>query len=146
MRSHGSIEHLRDVGLFSGCSDRELQRVDRLTCTEDVAAGTVLCKQGVFGRESFVIVSGHADVSIDCAPIATLGPGSFFGELSVLDGYRRAATVTAATPMTVLVLSGQELEALLADVPRVGRKMLAAMGSRLRLADRVLGASSSQHS
>jgi CRP-like cAMP-binding protein len=58
--------------------------------------------------------------------------------MSVLDGSRRVATVTAITAMTLLVMNPQELDALLAEVPTVARRMLAAVGARLRLADRAL--------
>jgi CRP/FNR family transcriptional regulator, cyclic AMP receptor protein len=138
MRTNEQIERLRAVGLFAGCTDKELAQVDRLTCRQDVPAGTVLCRQDAFGCQTFVVIDGHAQVTIDGAEIATLGPGSFFGEMSVLDGNRRVATVAALTPMTVLVLSAQELDQLLLDVPAVGRRMLAAVGGRLRLADRAL--------
>jgi CRP/FNR family transcriptional regulator, cyclic AMP receptor protein len=134
-----ALDDLRDLRLFHGCTEKQLSRVDSLVCPQDVPGGAVLCRQGTFGRQTFVIVSGQAEVAIDGVPIATLGPGSFFGEMSVLDRCRRVATVTALTPMTLLVLSSQELELLLADVPKVARHMLATMGSRLRLADRAFG-------
>jgi CRP/FNR family cyclic AMP-dependent transcriptional regulator len=131
-----AIEALRSVSLFAGCTDKELGRIDRLTCPADVAAGTVLCRQGCFGTQTFIVVSGQAIVSVDGTEIAQLGPGSFFGEMSVLDGNRRVATVTAFMPMSLLVLTARELDQLLLDVPSVARRMLAAVGGRLRLADR----------
>jgi CRP-like cAMP-binding protein len=134
------IEQLRAVRLFRGCSDRDLALIDRLTTVDQVPAGLVLCKQGSVGRETFIIIDGQADVAIDGTVIATLGPSSFFGELSVLDGDPRVATVTAVTPMSLLVLSPRELEQLLADIPSVARRVLVAVGARLRLADRALAA------
>jgi CRP-like cAMP-binding protein len=131
-----ALDRLRALRLFAGCSDKDLARVDRLTCAKDVDAGTVLCRQGAVGRQTFVIVSGQAEVAIDGAVIATLGPSSFFGELSVLDGDPRVATVTAITPMTLLVLSPRELQQLLADLPSVARRVLVTVGGRLRLANR----------
>jgi CRP-like cAMP-binding protein len=136
LRAH-SVE-LGEIALFRGCTAHELSRIDQLVYRQLVASGTVLCRQGCFGRQSFVIVSGQAEVTIDGSPIATLGPGDFFGELSVLDGDPRTATVTALTSMALLVLHGHELESLLADVPQVARRMLATVGGRLRLANRAL--------
>lgn len=133
------LDGLRAVRLFGGCTDKELEHIDRITTGQDVTAGTVLCRQGSFGRQTFVILAGQAEVTIDGVVIATLGPSSFFGELSVLDGDPRVATVTALTPMSLLVMSPRELEQLLADVPAVARRMLVAVGGRLRLADRALG-------
>jgi len=132
------VDRVQTLSLFRGCTDRELERIDRLTSTTHVPAGKVLCHQGHFGHESFFVISGEADVTIDGVTIATLGPSSFFGEMSLLDGSRRVASVTALTPMTLLVSTTQELDVLLADIPRVARRMLAAMSGRLRLADRAL--------
>ena len=67
--------------------------------------------------------------------MTTIGPGGFFGEMALLDGGPRVATVTAKTDMRLLSLSRGEFTTLLADVPSVSRKMLEAVGARLRLAD-----------
>ena len=132
------IDQLRGISLFSGCTDKELQHIDRLGCPNEVEAGTVLCRQGSVGRQTFVILDGEATVAIDGAEVAHLGPGSFFGEMSVLDGTPRVGTVIAKTPMRLLVFTPQELAQLL-DNARVGRRMLATVSGRLRLADRSLG-------
>jgi CRP-like cAMP-binding protein len=137
-RTHGHLDQLRAVSLFAGCTDRELERVDRLGCPQQVAAGTLLCRQGAVGRQTFVIVDGEATVTIDDTEVAHLGPGSFFGEMSVIEVTQRVATVTAATAMTVLTFSPQELRDLM-EVPSVVRRMLATVSGRLRLADRSLG-------
>ena len=129
---------LRQLGPFGACTDKELDRVDQLTTTVEVEAGAVVCREGHHGHESFFVVAGEAAVAIDGHVIASLGPGSFFGEMSVLEGTRRVASVTARTPMTLLASSPRELEALIADIPQVGRRMLATMSTRLRLADRAL--------
>ena len=131
-------EQLRGVSLFAGCSDKELQRIDRLGTPSQVPAGFVLCREGAVGRQSFVILDGEATVTIDRTQVAHLGPGSFFGEMSVIDGTQRVATVTAATDMIVLTLSPQELRQLM-DMPKVVRRMLATVSGRLRLADRSIG-------
>ena len=67
--------------------------------------------------------------------MTTIGPGGFFGEMALLDGGPGVATVTAKTDMRLLSLSRGEFTTLLADVPSVSRKMLEAVGARLRLAD-----------
>jgi len=134
-----ALDQLHDLRLFmaartSSCSGWTAWYAPKTSQPERCSAA-----RGTLGGQTFVIVSGQAAVTIDGVPIATLGPGSFFGEMSVLDRCRRAATVTALTPMTLLVLTSQELELLLADVPQVARQMLATMGSRLRHADRAFG-------
>jgi CRP/FNR family cyclic AMP-dependent transcriptional regulator len=132
------IEQLRGVSLFAGCTDKELERIDRLGCPNEVEAGTVLCRQGSVGRQTFVILEGEATVTIGGADVAHLGPGSFFGEMSVLDGTPRVGTVTAKTRMALLVFTPQELAELLENA-RVVRRMLAAVSGRLRLAERSNG-------
>ena len=84
-----------------------------------------------------MIVEGEAEASIDGAPIAELGPGGFFGEMSLLDRGPRVATVVARSPMLLLVLSGREFEDLIRQsIPSVSRRMLMVLGQRLREADR----------
>jgi CRP-like cAMP-binding protein len=73
-------------------------------------------------------------VSSNGTKIARFGPGDFFGEVAVLDGGARTATVVADSDMTVLVLSPSEFDALLDLSPQVARRVVAAMASRLRRA------------
>ena len=129
--SKDAIAQLRDVALFHGCSDKELEQIDRLACRDEVTSGTVLCRQGRIGRQAFVVLRGEATVAIDGAVVATVGPGSFFGEMSVLDGGPRVGTVTATAPMTVLVFAPQELSTLLENA-RIARRMLTTVTGRLR--------------
>ena len=143
-RRRRDADWLRGIDLFRACTDRELAIVDQLTTTIDVSPGTVICRQGRPGQESFVVVAGEAAVAVDGATIASVGPGSFFGEMSVLDHAPRVATVTALTPMTLLASTGQELERLIVEVPPVGRHMLGAMSGRLRTADQALAGARSE--
>lgn len=122
---------MRGVSLFRGCSDKELEHIDRGACRNDVEPGTVLWRQGRIGRQAFVVLSGEATVATDGMDVATIGPGGFFGEMSALDGGPRVGTVTAASPMTVLVCAPHELHALLEDA-RVACAMLTTVTSRLR--------------
>lgn len=136
-RSMGSVAELRSVSLFHGCSDKELARIDRLACRNDVQAGTVLCRQGRIGSQTFVVLNGEATVTIDGVEVARIVQGDFFGEMSVLDGSPRVGTVTATSAMTVLVFAPQELRSLLENA-RVTRRMLTTVSGRLRAADRGL--------
>jgi CRP-like cAMP-binding protein len=101
-------------------------------------AGTVLCTEGRAGQECFVLVAGEVTVAIGGSEVATLGAGSVFGELAVLDGEPRTATATATTPVCVLVFTRREFADLLEDAPRVARRILATVGARLRQTDRRL--------
>jgi CRP-like cAMP-binding protein len=125
------IEHLTHVSLFSGCTRDELRKLSRRTTDIPVAEGHVLVKEGDRGLEFFVIVSGRAKVSRKGRKVGELGPGDFFGELSLLIDADRNATVTAVTPMEAIVLSRREFEAALADAPRMTRKIMSGMARRL---------------
>lgn len=125
------IEMLRGLPLFDHCTDRELAGLDRLVDEIEVAEGAVLTREGQPGRESFIVVEGEADVVLGGETIATLGPGSFFGELAMLDFRPRSATVTAKTPMRLLVVGPADFSAFLAQ-PGVAVKMLEVLVERLR--------------
>jgi RimJ/RimL family protein N-acetyltransferase len=128
-------ERLAAIPLFRSSSDSQLRTLARLTTELDVARGTVLCREGESGREWFVVEEGAATVSITGDEVAMIGRGGFFGELSLLDGEPRVATVTAATDMRLFVMSGPEFTQLLSDFPLVSRRILRDVGARLRAAD-----------
>jgi len=119
------------VPLFSACSKDELRKLARHTTDIPVAEGHVLCREGERGLEFFVIVSGRAKVSRKGRKVGEVGPGDFFGELSLLIDSDRNATVTALTKMEAIVLSRRDFEAALADAPRMTRKIMSGMAKRL---------------
>ncbi len=93
-------------------------------------------RQGDPGRECFVIEEGTARASIRGRKTTKMGPGECFGEMALLHTAPRSATVTAESDMRLLVLTSREFSTLLEDLPSVGRKVLAAVGERLRDAER----------
>jgi CRP-like cAMP-binding protein len=123
---------LAGLELFNGCNDRELVRLQSLTTKIEFPPGRVLTRVGDRGREFFIISDGYADVRRDDQMIATLGPGSFFGEMALLDGGVRSATVTATTRLEVHVLSEREFRCLLSSSSTVTHNMLRVMAERLR--------------
>jgi CRP-like cAMP-binding protein len=125
-------EHLSRVPIFAGLRDKELQAVRRLMTRIDIEPGFVLARQGAYGNEFFIVLSGNAQVDRDGEVVAEVGPGDFQGELSLLDGGPRLATVTATTPMTILVANHAEFNSLLETTPMVARQMLPAIVARLR--------------
>jgi len=129
------LNHLATVPLFAGASTKELRSIAKATVELTIEQGKEFVTQGNVGREAFVIVEGQAEVSRGARPIATLGPGDCVGELALLDHGPRTATVTATTPLTVLVLGSREFSGLLDEVPTLNHKMLAALASRVRELD-----------
>ena len=129
---------LKGVALFSNCTREELQRISSLTTLTSVDKGTVLMLQGQPGNEFFIVVSGTATATRNERELAQYGPGSFFGELALLDGGSRTATVYAASDMELLVLSRSEFRSLQVTAPSVAFKILNELGGRLRRADQIL--------
>jgi CRP-like cAMP-binding protein len=128
-------EMLSTVPLFSRCTKRELTVLSRLATRMTFPAGEVVTRQGRVGREFIVIVNGTATVAIDGQTVATLGPGDFLGEIALLDGGPRTATVTADSDLVAEVMSHQEFATLLVDVPQVTRGILRGVAARLRATD-----------
>jgi len=126
---------LAAVPLFSACSRRDLQIVARHTEVVEVPAGTEVVEEGGTGDAFFFILAGEAVVRRRGRKVATLGPGSFFGELALLDPAPRDATVRAASPLTVGVLGARVFRAIVRDVPAMSEKLLRGMAQRLREAD-----------
>jgi len=127
------VELLRHAWLFSSCSDAELSRIAGLSISRDAAAGELLCTEGAPGDDFFVVVDGAAEASVGGEKVGDLGAGSFFGEMALIDGGDRTATVTATTPMQLLVLSRNDFNSMLATaMPTVAPKLLEVVGQRMR--------------
>ncbi|MEN3282766.1 MAG: family transcriptional regulator, cyclic receptor protein [Solirubrobacteraceae bacterium] len=128
----------RDVAaipLFAGLSKDDQQVVAQYADEIDVPAGTKLAQEGRLAYEFFAIQDGTAQVTREGEPIADLGPGDFFGEIGLLGGERRMASVTATSPMRLVVLTGAQLRAMESRMAPVGERIRAAMAQRLE-ADR----------
>jgi CRP-like cAMP-binding protein len=136
--SKQELELLGRVPLFSGCSQAELRDICRLGSELEVEEGRVLTEEGAPGREFFLVIEGKADCTIGYKPVCAFGPGDYFGELALLDGGPRTATVTAGTPMRVVVLSVREFSGLLRSSKSIAIKMLANVAGRLRSAERAV--------
>lgn len=130
------LEHLAEISLFSALSKRDLQRIAKASNEITRDAGTVLVDQGDAGREAFVVIEGSATVKRNNRKVGTLGPGDAIGELSLLDHGPRTATVTADTPITLLVLSAREFSGVLEEVPGLAHKLLNQLAARVRELDR----------
>ncbi len=129
------LNYLSKVEIFEALSRKELQQLGRLAEQIEIPEGKDLTKEGTTGREFFVITKGQAGVYRKGRKVANLGPGKFFGELSLIDGGPRNATVTADSDMEVIVLGQREFLGLLHDVPTMAMKVIKGMASRLREAD-----------
>ncbi|MFL5778990.1 MAG: Crp/Fnr family transcriptional regulator [Chloroflexota bacterium] len=125
-------ELLAGVRLFEGIDEAELERIAERTVEIDLPAGRVIAREGDVGTGFFIVVSGGVDVVRSGRHLAHLGPGEFFGELSVLDGGPRIAQVVATEPTICLGLASWDLEAVLLEEPRLALSILRGLAARLR--------------
>lgn len=126
------LDHLRAVRLFRNCSHRQLEHVASILDEVDVEPGRVLCRQGEIGHEAFIVVSGEAIFSVDGREVQRSGAGEIIGEVSLIDRGPRTGTVTAATPMHLLVVPGNRFEQLLEEVPGLPTVIMRDLAHRLR--------------
>jgi CRP-like cAMP-binding protein len=128
------VERLAKVPLFAGCSKKELQTIARAARQLDHEDGAVLAAEGEPGAGLFVIDQGEADVTIGGKLVNRLQAGDFFGEMALLDGGPRTATVTATTDITMFGLTEWVFKGLLTEHPSIALHALEAMAARLRKA------------
>ncbi len=129
--SNAKLDLLAKVPLFSKCSKNELRTIASLADELDLPAGRVLIREGDRGREFFVLIEGSVDISAKGMPISTLHGGHFFGEMALISDVPRKATVTALTPVRVLVITDRAFKRLLGSTPAIQGKVLEAIGNRL---------------
>lgn len=126
-----SPSELASVQLFESLAESELAEVAAWFEVREVGPGVRLVGEGTTGYSFFVIGEGEVVVTVDGEPIASLGPGEFFGEMALLGPGRRMARVTTTTPARVLVLFGNDFVRLTTSYPRIGAAIEAVMQQRL---------------
>ena len=131
VRDAKKIEVLNGIPLFAKLSKKELQFLASMTTEVVVREGSTLVKQGEPGQEAMVIESGTGVVKRDGVEIDTVGPGDFFGEMSLIDHMPRNADVIATSDMTVLVMNSREFASVLDQYPEVAVKILKTVVARL---------------
>ena len=127
---------LEPMPLFTHCSATELRQVARATHPRRFSTGAVLFHQGDAGSEFFLVIDGRIRIERDGLHIVTLGPGSNFGEMAMLDDPTRSATAIATRPTELLVVKKEAFFALLRGNPALAVKilwnMLLTLSSNLR--------------
>lgn len=129
------LQMLKSVPLFEGLTNKELEAVMRVGKEVPHEAGEDIVEQGRRGVGFHLITEGKARVLVRGRTTAHLGPGDYFGEMSLLDGEPRSATVRAETDMQTLSLASWNFLPLLDRHPSIARKMLLEMSRRLRDAE-----------
>lgn len=129
------LDHLAQIPLFRACSRKELQTIARASDEVSLEAGRELITEGTPGHEAYVIIEGSARVERNGAVVAELGPGDHFGELALLDGGPRTATVVATSPLKVVVLGRREFAGVVDEVPGLANRLLTSLAGRVRELD-----------
>ena len=125
-------ELLAACPLFKGIDQAGLAMLADLAASVDFGAGHVIARQGEIGTGFFVVIDGMVRVVRDGKVVAHLGPGEFFGELSVLDRMPRNASVAAEAPTTCLALASWDFEKVLLEQPALTLSILRGVATRLR--------------
>jgi CRP-like cAMP-binding protein len=129
--SEADAERLRAIPMFAGVDDAHLARIAEAAAPFEVGAGHVLAERGQPGSGMFVIVEGSVEVDVPGGGRITLGPGEFFGELSLLADTERSARVRAVTLVRGLAIDRSAFLGLLEHEPRIALAMLPVLARRL---------------
>jgi len=135
LRKDAKVELLRHVPLFDRCSKRELREIAGIADEIQVPAGKSLAVEGASGREFMVVADGSAEVRRGGRKINLLGAGDFLGEIALITGKKRTASVTTREPTRLLVLTERDFRRLMRDVPSIQTKVMEALASRLESDD-----------
>jgi CRP-like cAMP-binding protein len=130
MATDEKLDHLRRVPLFAKLGRRQLERIGQLADEVEVGLDKVLAAQGHIGHEFFIVLDGHVSVLEDGKPIAQLHRGDFFGEIALLDGHVRTATVRAEGLTRLLVIGHREFNALMDEFPEIRDAVEAELAAR----------------
>jgi CRP/FNR family transcriptional regulator, cyclic AMP receptor protein len=130
--ARGGPEALVDVPLFSTLSKRQLRHIAGLSEEQEFDEGTALAEEGKPGDTFYVLLTGEAKVVRGGRRLDRLIPGDFFGEIALIDGGPRTASVVATTPVTTLTIQRKRFRKMLEEDPSIVLAMLEELAKRLR--------------
>jgi CRP/FNR family cyclic AMP-dependent transcriptional regulator len=128
---NSKIDLIKGVPLFASASKQELAEIAGIADEIDLPEGKVLIKEGDTGREFFVLIEGSAEVARAGKKVASIGPGDFFGEISLIAKTPRNATITTTSPVRTLVITDRAFRQLLDHAPQIQIGVLTALAERL---------------
>jgi len=132
--SHPSADLIRGVPLFSDLDDKTVANLALEFVERHFDEGVAIATEGVDGLNFFIVESGEASVTVHGEAVGTLGPGSSFGEVALVDKSARSATVTAASPMVAYALPVWSFRPFVENRPALAWKLLEILAERLRAA------------
>lgn len=133
------LDHaLASVTLFEGLSKRQLKRLAASAEVVDYMAGASVVREGEDGESFFVVLSGQAKVTVKGRTVNRSLPGDHFGEISLLDGGPRTASVVTETPVTMLMLERSQFRKAVKEDPALALALLESLARMIRRVDRSL--------
>lgn len=129
------IDGLQRTDLFAGLSRRALKKVAVTARIVDHPAGQEITSEGESGICFHLVTAGRASVVVGASSRRDLGPGDYFGEISLIDRQPRSATVTAVSDLTTVAIPAWSFSPILLEEPEVARSLLQVMCARLRAAE-----------
>lgn len=126
------IQVLRDLPLFCEMSDKDLRKLLGISKQVSHAQGELIVEEDHSAIGFHVILEGEAEATVGGAAVGTLGTGAYFGEMSLLDGLPRSASVKAITPLRTMVIPSWNFNQMLDKNPQMMRALLIELSRRLR--------------
>jgi CRP-like cAMP-binding protein len=130
--ARASVDMLKKVPLFADLDARELEQISASMRERRFAAGDTVTAEGAGGAGFFVVESGSADVTVDNTKRGSIGPGDYFGEIALLTGSDRTATITATSDMLCYGMTPWDFRPLVESNSAIAWKLLTAMAEKLR--------------
>jgi CRP/FNR family transcriptional regulator, cyclic AMP receptor protein len=131
LHRNAKIDLIKRAPLFARCTKKEIEQVAHLADEIDLREGKDLTVEGEPGREFFVLIEGTADVRRKGRKVNEMKDGDFFGEIALISGAPRTATVTATSPVRALVITDRDFRMLLKKSPAMQLRVLEALAERL---------------
>jgi CRP/FNR family cyclic AMP-dependent transcriptional regulator len=131
LRKNAKVALIKGVPLFAGCSKRELDEIASIADEIELPKGRDLTREGAAGHEFLVLADGRAEVTRKGRTVNKLRSGDFLGEIALITGAPRTATVTTTAPSRMLVITARDFKSLLRRMPSLQLKVLDALAGRL---------------
>jgi CRP/FNR family transcriptional regulator, cyclic AMP receptor protein len=132
LRKNAKEQLIKSVPLFERCTKREIAALAVVADELEMPVGAELTREGALGREFIILAEGAATVTRDGRTLNTLGAGDFLGEIALLSGGPRTATVTTTEPSVILVLTDRAFSRVADEMPAVRGRLLEALSERLQ--------------
>jgi CRP-like cAMP-binding protein len=130
--ARASVDVLKKVPLFAGLDDRELEQIAATMRERRFSEGDKVTEEGAGGAGFFIVEDGTADVTVEGQPRGSIGPGDYFGEIALLTGSDRTATITATSDMLCWGMTPWDFRPLVESNSTIAWKLLTAMADKLR--------------